>query len=213
MLFNSFLRKARNSQGTLLSMMSAETLPPGIRFLEKTPKNALRIPFLKDMFPSALFIFLHRQPRQNLGAIIDAWHSGNFVTYPNLPGWPGPPWSLLLPPNWRTLKQQPLPQVAAHQWLQTNTAILADLADIPPQHWCAVSYEGLLNHREAELRRLCEFANVPFGPRMKVLCKEEFPLSKYTLTPPDPEKWRRYETDIEALMPGLEAMAARLADL
>ena len=61
------------------------------RLLEKTPKNALRIPFLAAAFPEARFIFLHRDPRQNLASIIEAWQSGRFITYPDLPSWQGPP--------------------------------------------------------------------------------------------------------------------------
>ena len=52
----------------------------GIRLLEKTPKNALRIPFLRAVFPDALFIYLYREPRENLSSIIEAWKSGRFVT-------------------------------------------------------------------------------------------------------------------------------------
>ena len=212
-LVTSFTRKMQNSQGTLLSMMPPETRPLGLRFLEKTPKNALRIPFLKEIFPSALFIFLHRDPRQNVGAIIDAWKSGRFVTYPDLPGWPGLPWSLLLPAGWREFKNRPLVDIAAHQWQYTNRTILKELENIPETHWCAVSYDSLIINRGTEVRRLCEFADIPFGPRMMALCEQPFPLSKYTLSKPDPEKWRRYEAEIERVMPGMEATAARLNSL
>ncbi len=39
--------------------LSENNRPSKIRFIEKTPKNALRIPFLKAVFPDALFIFLY----------------------------------------------------------------------------------------------------------------------------------------------------------
>ncbi len=59
--------------------------------LEKTPRNALNIPFLLKVFPRARFVFLHREPPQNIASIIDAWHyglqTGRFVTYRDLPGW------------------------------------------------------------------------------------------------------------------------------
>lgn len=75
--------------------------PPGtrVRMLEKTPKNALRVPFLASAFPEAVFVYLYREPRETLGSMIDAWNSGRFRTYPNLPGWTGPAWSLLLTPD------------------------------------------------------------------------------------------------------------------
>jgi hypothetical protein len=67
-----------------------------VRMLEKTPKNALRIPFLAQLFPQAQFVYLHRDIRQTLSSMIEAWQSGRFRTYPHLPGWTGPSWSLLL---------------------------------------------------------------------------------------------------------------------
>lgn len=202
-LFETFTRRLRNAQGALLTRMPSEARPPSIRFLEKTPKNALRIPFLKAMFPTAVFIFLHREPRPNIAAIINAWKSGNFVTYPNLPQWSGPPWSLLLPESWRQLQGAQLPEIAAHQWRETNIKIIRDLEDLPAGDYCAVSYEALVANRESELKRLCGFIGVPFGPRMQQVASEALPLSKYTLTPPAPEKWRQYESEIEAVMPKL----------
>ena len=50
-------------------------------FLEKTPKNALRIPFFARIFPKARFVFLWRDPRQNISSIMEAWRSGRFITY------------------------------------------------------------------------------------------------------------------------------------
>src|SRR5690606_30949597 len=84
-----------------------------VRMLEKTPKNALRIPLLRRVFPDARFIYLHRDPRQVLGSMLDGWQSGGFATYPGLPGWAGPAWSFLLVPGWRGLSGQPLADIAA----------------------------------------------------------------------------------------------------
>lgn len=44
--------------------------------LEKTPKNSLRIPFLVEAFPDARFIFLWRDPRENVSSIMEAWRTG-----------------------------------------------------------------------------------------------------------------------------------------
>jgi hypothetical protein len=198
----AFLNRFRDAAGG--------TRPQPLRFLEKTPKNALRIPFLRQAFPDAVFIHLVREPRPNLGSIIDAWQSGRFVTYPNLPGWGGPPWSLLLPAGWRGLAGKPLGEIAAFQWAAAHRAILDDLADLPASRRCVVRYEDLLADRTGEMRRLCEFAGIPFGPRMRALCEGDLPLSRFTLSRPDPEKWRRHEAEIEAALPGLAAIVARL---
>src|SRR5205085_1471283 len=103
-----------------------------VRFLEKTPKNALRIPFFDALFPDAQFVFLWRDPAENISSIMEAWRSGGWVTYPSLPGWDGP-WSL--------------------------------------------------------------------------------PLSRYTQSAPEPEKWRRNEAAIRRVLPSTEATLARLRRL
>src|SRR5262249_6245483 len=161
--------------------------------LEKTPKNALRIPFLKALFPDARFIFLHREAQANISAIMEAWRSANFVTYPQLPGWSGRPWSMLLIPGWRDLIGASLEQVAMRQWRDTNEIILNDLADIPAQDWCIVRYEDLQQDLEAVLKRLCGFADVPFGEGMRKAMRHHNKPSRYTLTSPDPQKWRKNE--------------------
>jgi hypothetical protein len=97
----------------------------GRRFLEKTPKNSLRVPFFDRVFPDAQFIFLWRDPRENLSSIMEAWRSGNFRTYADLDGFTGP-WSLVLPPGWRTLDGRPLEEIAAFQWDSTNRIVLDD---------------------------------------------------------------------------------------
>src|SRR4029079_16358829 len=84
--------------------------PPGgpTRMLEKTPKNALRIPFLAEAFPDGRFVYLYRDACETISSMLDAWRSGRFVTYADLPGWGGSPWSLLLTPGWRELDGLPL---------------------------------------------------------------------------------------------------------
>ena len=47
-------------------------------------------------------------------------------------------------------------------------------------------------------------------PRMQQLCAGDLPLSRYTVSKPDAEKWRRHEAEIEAVMPGLAGIVERL---
>ena len=209
-------RRLRNSRDELMAEMGVDQQPSTLRFLEKTPKNALRIPFLKALFPNAKFIFLHRRPEPNIASIINAWKSGNFVTYPRLPNWEGLPWSLLLCPEWRRLAGRPLVDIAAWQWHSTNKQIMNDLNELPEDDWCSVSYEQLVNDKATSLKALCEFATVPFGPKMQALADAALPASKYTVTLPDAEKWRVYEEQINVAMTnieGLSDLADRLATL
>ena len=130
---------------------------PPPRPLDATPRHALRVPFLDAVFPDAAFVYLYREPRDTVAGMLEAWESGSFVTYPDLPGWPGPPWSLLLVPGWRELAGRPLAEIAGEQWLVTTRTLLADLDALPPERWCVTDFAALVADPERELARLREF--------------------------------------------------------
>lgn len=205
-IIQQMLREARDAHGR----------PPApaasLRFLEKTPKNALRIPFLDRIFPDARFIVLWRDPRENLGSIIDAWRSGRWKTYNGLPGFAGP-WSLLLPPGWRAMNGRPLEEIAAFQWDSTYRIVLNDLAAIAPERWTSVTYGELLADTAATIRRLCEFARIEFDGALAQHVTRPLPLSRYTLTPPARDKWRQHEAEIARVLPAIESTWRRLQAL
>lgn len=175
------------------------------RLLEKTPKNALRIPFLDRVFPDARYIWLYRDPRENLSSMLEAWRSSDFVTYRDLPGWAGN-WSLLLPPGFQRLAGRPLEEVVAFQWQSANRYILDDLAAISPARWTALSYAELLADTPATVKRLCEFADVVYDQGLDDYCRKSLPLSRYTRTAPRSGKWRANQGLIERVMPGLQPL-------
>ncbi|HKY00381.1 MAG TPA: sulfotransferase [Steroidobacteraceae bacterium] len=185
--------------------------PPGarVRLLEKTPKNALRVPFLLEVFPDAQFIFLQRERRANLSSMMQAWRAKGWITYRQLPGWPGP-WSLLLPPGYERLQGRPLEEVVAFQWRVANETILDDLSDLPRERWTTVRYESLLANPQAEIGKLLGFAGLVMDSRLEGYLSKPLPLSKYTQTRPDPDKWKQNEAEIERVMPQLEDIARRL---
>lgn len=180
-----------------------------VRLLEKTPKNALRVPFLLQVFPDAQFVFLHREPRANLASIMEAWRSRGWVTYKQLAGWNGP-WSLLLPPGYERLRDRPLEEVAAFQWQAANETILDDLGNLPRDRWTTVRYEDLVRDPASEIARLLEFAGLSMDPRLAEYLSKPLPLSRYTKTPPRPDKWRQDAAEIERVLPTLSAVNARL---
>jgi len=171
-----------------------------IRMLEKTPKNALRIPFLAKVFPEAQFIYLHRDPRETLSSMIEAWQSGGFRTYANLPGWTGLPWSLLLVPGWRELIGRPLPEIVAAQWDTTTRILLDDLAALPPERCHVVRYDAFIADPETEMSRLCGVLGLDWDRSLDAA----LPLSRYTVTEPAPGKWRRHADLINQVLPGLQ---------
>ena len=191
---------------------AASAPPEEIRLLEKTPKNALRIPFFNAIFADARFIFLWRDPRENLASIIEAWASGHWTTYTQLPEWDGP-WSLLLPPEWRALRGRPREEIAAYQWDCTNRIVLDDLGQLDPERWTSLRYSDLVSQPRETIERLCDFAGLEFDAALAQRASSPLPLSRYTQTPPAEEKWRLHEDAILRVLAQVEGTWQRLLAL
>ena len=186
--------------------------PATLRFLEKTPKNALRIPFLDAAFPDAQFIFLWREPRPNLASIIEAWKAGRWVTYRGLDE-RDDPWSLLLPPGWREKRDASLAEIAAFQWESANRIALDDLGRIDRDRWTTVTYEDLVANPRSVIERLTKFMGIGMDAGLEQRLAAPLPPSRQTNTAPDSGKWRLHEAEIEPLLPKLSAVVARLEEL
>lgn len=178
-----------------------------IRLLEKTPKNALRVPFLARAFPDAVFVYLYRDPRQVLSSMMEAWETRGFRTYPELPGWSGLPWSLLLTPGWRNLVGYPLAQIVATQWETTTRILLDDLDRLPSNRRCVARYDGLIADPDREIRRICQTLELAWDSPLGI----RLPMARHTVSAPDPEKWRRRQHEIEPLLAQMTETVARAA--
>lgn len=174
------------------------------RLLEKTPKNALRVPFFDAAWPDSTFVFLYRDARQTIASMIEAWQSGHFRTYPRLPGWSGPQWSMLLVPGWRSLDGLPLVEVIARQWAITMDILLDDLAALPASRVVALDYDAFLADPPAAIERLALRLDLGWDEPLGA----ELPLSVTTVSRPAADKWRRHEAVIESIWPIVEASDA-----
>lgn len=181
-------------------------------FLEKTPKNALRIPFFNHIFPQARFVFLWRDPRENLSSIIEAWRSGRFRTYKQVAGFDGP-WSLLLPPGYQHYHHRPLEEIAAFQWECTNRIIMEDLEHLAPDRSLTVCYGDLVADPAGSVARVLDFANIQIDPALSRHLQQPLPHSRYTQTAPKAEKWQINATEIERVLPAVEDTWQRLRNL
>jgi uncharacterized protein (TIGR03032 family) len=132
----------------------------GLRWVDGTPRNALRLPFLNRIAPDSVFVYVHRDPRETLARMLEAWESASAVTYPELPGWEGPPWNFPLVPGWRELSGRELPEIVTEQWLRITGPLLDDLEALPPERWCVVDFSALTNDPKREIERICEFVGL-----------------------------------------------------
>jgi len=205
-----FLALLQNHRQQAFMALPPEERPARLTFLEKTPRNALNIPFLLAVFPDARFIYLYRDPRENIASLIEAWKaglgSGRFVTFRGLPGWDRPSWCFLLPPGWRRFTGKTLPEIAAFQWTAGNTAILDNLAALPRGRYRTMSYRQLTETPAAAVAALSNFAGVPTPSGTCQL----LPLSRTSLTPPHPDKWKSYEREIATLWPVIDTTWQRI---
>ena len=176
-----------------------------LRMLEKTPKNSLRLPFLNLAFPEGRYVYLHRDPREVMGSMIDAWQSGRFRTYPDLPGWSGPNWSLLLTPGWEQLKGKPLAEIVADQWQKATDILIDDLQRLPAERIEVVRYQNLVEQPKQEISRLCQALDLAWDDPLE----SALPLSRYTVSAPKADKWRRHEAEIEPLLRALSTTIER----
>lgn len=170
-----------------------------VRMLEKTPKNAVRISFLNEVFPGGRFVFLYRDARETIASMMDAWQSGRFRTYPGLPGWSQLPWSLVLVPGWRELASKPLHEIVAMQWQTTMNCLMDGLDALPREQWCAIDYAALLKQPQAQMKSLSQELGLAWDRELG----ESLPLSRYTLTEPATDKWRKHAAVIEPMLPSL----------
>lgn len=210
-----FLYLLRDRQHRTLLPLPPTGIRSPLHFVEKTPRNALNIPFLLKAFPDARFVFLHREPKACIASLVEAWtlglQTGRFVTFRDLPQWDRPAWCFLLPPGWRNMIGKSLAEIAAFQWLQSNRIVANELLSLPRERWITINYETLVQDPAAAQTDLCQFIDpsiqpAPIRPGM-------LPLSRTTLSPPHPDKWKKHRAEIEALMPSLESTIRLLAAL
>ncbi len=198
------LSALRNRDG-LFYVDQDENRRESVRLVEKTPRNTLRIPFLKAVFPNCRFIFLYRQPHTNIASLIDVW---------NLPGLPGAhtlegvQWRFLLFPGWREFLHRPKPEIAAEQWSAANQFIVNDPRQIAPKDWTFIRYEHFIDNPVAEIHRIRRFCHFRSDETLEQRLAGPLPYSQSTLRPPSPDKWRRYAKTLNQILPSVKATAA-----
>ncbi|AUI67495.2 sulfotransferase family protein [Beggiatoa leptomitoformis] len=213
-LQQGFSRELQNAAGQYYLELPIEERPLTIRFLEKTPKNALRINFLKQAFPDALFIYLYRDPEENINSIMEGWRSRRFTAYRHLPlDWAYQEWSFLLPPHWRDLAGRALVDIAAYQWKASNDHIIQELLKLSPDSWRFIYYQDLLRHPQAIIQQLSHFMGLQWNTSIDDYVKKGLPLSKMTLSAPAPDKWRQNAEEILRVLPSLQTTREQIATI
>lgn len=163
------------------------------RLAEKTPSNCLRLPFVREVFPEALFVHIYRDGRAVVSStdVVTSTRTPEARFYgPRLLGTPVWEWPALLPRAWRTLGRRlldgkmtywgPRPPswrrwlkedeplvVLAKQWRHTLEPVLEFRAEIPASQWLDVRYEDLVSQPAVHAERLESFAGLRSSPELE----------------------------------------------
>ena len=168
------------------------------RFIDKTPANCLRIPYLDALFPDATYVFLRRRAADNVNSLIEGWRARpRFVTH-TLPeplegvDLPDPHrWSFVLVPGWRELRTAPVEEICARQYVACNEAVLAARERMDGSRWVDIAYEELVASPVEEVGRLYEELGLAFTPSAESFARTlARNVSATALTPPKAGKWR-----------------------
>jgi hypothetical protein len=190
----------------------------GLRFVEKTPTNCLRIPYLRELFPDATFVFLRRRAADNVNAMMEAWRARpRFVGYhlpeplEGLGERSGYEWSLALIPGWRDLRTASLGEICARQYIACNEAILDARVDLDPAQTVDVAYEDLVERPSEEVQRLFDELGLRMTEGVANYAASVPDTPVHSLTPPRPDKWRdQNPEEIHRILPLVAATERRL---
>lgn len=197
-----------------------DRLAGGSRYVDKFPRNCLRVTHLQALFPDAYFIYIRRDGRAVVSSLITGWQAeskfgrGTSLPVPlSIDGYSGRKWRFLIPPGWRDYASgRTLAEVCAFQWVSANEAVLAAKELIDPERWIEVSYEELLGSPRETTARLFEGIELPADDEVLRWASElDTHVSRTAVTAPSREKWRKeHPREIESILPIIEPMMRRL---
>ena len=185
------------------------------RFTEKTPSNCLRIGFIREVFPDALFVHIYRDGR----AVVRSTRQVNTGTpdakwiFKRLFGMPIWEWPSLvprairtfgarfsgekmsfwgpMPPGWREwLENDTQLVMLAKQWRYTIEPILDARDSFQASQWLDLSYESFMFEPEQSIVRIMDFAGLKHSEEVIEHVRE-------TIDPGRKDKWRDELTEEE----------------
>lgn len=185
------------------------------RLIDKTPRNALRVGFIDELFPDARYVYLVRDGRDNINSLINAWRTPRYRTYRlpephRIPGVDPAWWKFTLYPGWRADIEGPVEVVCAQQWRWSYDSAGAALLDVG-ERVTTVRYEDLAADPVSATRAVCAFLEVPFEEPVAQKAGEARSKPVNVVTPPEAGKWRRENPqEIERILPLIAPTMERL---
>ncbi|OZA13611.1 MAG: sulfotransferase family protein [Hydrogenophilales bacterium 17-62-8] len=190
------------------------------RWVDKNNQNGLCVPYLRALFPDAVFVFVKRSPGDNLNSLIEGWRKPDeFATWSNdLPATVAvengqlKEWCFFLADGWRDYVNAPVEDVAAFQYNAINQAILDARTSLPPAQWVEVFYEDFLRDPATTFRQVFEGCGLPFDAALQARCETvlDTPFNAFSEIRLDKWKDGRNREKIERVLPQVADVAGRM---
>ena len=171
------------------------------RIVDKNNQNGLSIPYLYALFPEANFIFIRRNPGDNIESLIRGWGKPNeFGTWSkNLPEKVAidkgdyKQWCFFLAESWRDYCDSPIEDVCAFQYASMNKAILNARDIVPQAQWHEIAYEEIVADPVQSFKHLFESCDLKFDLALQKHCKSVLERPYNTFSGIAVDKWKQGE--------------------
>lgn len=157
------------------------------RFISKDPGNSLRVGFLDEIFPDALFVHIIRDGRAVVqSAVRNRRERGQ--------------WYGIKIPGWERYVDRPWIETAGMQWKVTVQTARAQGNELGPERYLEVRYEEFTDAPAATLERIASFCGLRWDPQQLAALVEDVKSRNF--------KWRE---DLSA--DDLELLQSVIGDL
>jgi hypothetical protein len=189
------------------------------RFVDKANQNCFRIPYLYKLFPSAIFLYVKRDGRDNINSLIHGWGrpdeygnwSHSLPANVQIENGKYTRWCFFLFPQWRSFLNASIEEVCAEQWIKANEAVISAKPLIPSSQLVEMFYEDILRDPVETFQRVFEKLDLTFTDEIRHHCSN-LSLKPYNaFSPPRLNKWKDENREkIERIIPKIKDTMIRM---
>ncbi|MEZ0148384.1 MAG: sulfotransferase [Candidatus Reddybacter sp.] len=169
------------------------------RIVDKNNQNGLSIPYLYKLFPDAHFIFIRRNPGDNIESLIRGWGKPEeFATWSkqlpetvDIDNGQYNRWCFFLTDGWQNYCHASIEDVCAFQYASMNKAIMQASGIVPRVQWHEVAYEDIVNDPVKSFEHLFQSCGLNFDSALKQHCESVLQRPYNTFSGVAVDKWRQ----------------------
>lgn len=188
-----------------------------LRVLDKTIANCFHLKYLAKAFPEAKYIFLFRDPRDNISSMIEGWpyvdRFGKSQLTPYLKRHKDATishWTYPAPPGWLNIVNKPLEEICAWSWQQHIKAMLDFIPTLNINDYISIKYEDIVNSPIEVYETISRKFDLVMNDNI-YNAFENPKLSYTTISAPKSEKWKEKNYDqILSIVPIIRSMSLKI---